>query len=64
VIADNTWTAMHGAQKAEIEWDLGPNAAYESEAYKKLLLDTPQTLQSDSQTTGRGCGSSPRRESS
>ena len=40
VIADNTWTAMQARKKLKIEWDLGPNAAYESEAYKKQLLDT------------------------
>jgi len=40
VIADNTWTAMQGRKKLKVEWDLGPHAAYESEAYKKLLLDT------------------------
>jgi isoquinoline 1-oxidoreductase subunit beta len=40
VIADNTWTAMEARKKLKIEWDLGPNAAYESEAYKKQLLDT------------------------
>jgi isoquinoline 1-oxidoreductase subunit beta len=40
VIADNTWTAMQARKKLKIEWDLGEHAAYESEAYKKSLLDT------------------------
>ncbi|HLK18228.1 MAG TPA: molybdopterin cofactor-binding domain-containing protein [Bryobacteraceae bacterium] len=40
VIADNTWTAMQARKKLKIEWDLGANASYESEAYKKQLLDT------------------------
>ncbi len=40
VIADNTWTAMQARKKLKIEWDLGPNAAYQSDSYKKLLLDT------------------------
>src|SRR5262249_54097699 len=40
VIADNTWTAMQARKKLKIEWDLGPHAAYESEAYKKQLLET------------------------
>ncbi len=40
VIANNTWTAMQARKKLKIEWDFGPNAAYESEAYKKALLDT------------------------
>jgi isoquinoline 1-oxidoreductase beta subunit len=40
VIADNTWTAMQARKKLKIEWDLGEHAAYESEAYKKSLLET------------------------
>lgn len=31
VIADNTWAAMKGRDLLEIEWDLGPNASYDSE---------------------------------
>ena len=40
VIADNTWTAIEARKKLKIEWDLGPNAAYESESYKKQLQET------------------------
>ena len=40
VIADNTWTAMQARKKLKVEWDLGPNAAYESESYKKQLQET------------------------
>jgi isoquinoline 1-oxidoreductase beta subunit len=40
VIADNSWTAMQARKKLKVEWELGPHAAYESEAYKKQLLDT------------------------
>ncbi len=40
VIADNTWAAMQGRKKLKIDWDLGPNADYDSAAYKKQLLDT------------------------
>ncbi|HYL73261.1 MAG TPA: molybdopterin cofactor-binding domain-containing protein [Bryobacteraceae bacterium] len=40
VIANNTWTAMQARKKLKVEWDLGEHAAYESEAYKKSLLET------------------------
>ena len=40
VIADNTWTAIEARKKLKIDWELGPNAAYDSESYKKQLLDT------------------------
>ena len=45
VIADNTWTAMQARKKLKIEWDLGPNASYESAAYKKQLQDTARQPQ-------------------
>lgn len=40
VIANNTWTAMQARKRLKVEWDLGEHAAYESEAYKKSLLET------------------------
>ena len=40
VIADNTWAAMQGRRKLKVDWNLGPNADYDSAAYKKQLLDT------------------------
>ena len=40
VIADNTWAAMQGRKKLKIDWDSGPNAAHDSEAYKKTLQET------------------------
>ena len=33
VIADNTWAAIKGRDALEVEWDLGPNANYDSEAH-------------------------------
>ncbi|MDM1296470.1 xanthine dehydrogenase family protein molybdopterin-binding subunit [Sphingobacterium sp. N143] len=30
VIAENTWAAIKGRDLLEVEWDLGPNAAYDS----------------------------------
>ncbi len=40
VIANNSWAAIQGRKKLKIEWDLGENAAYDSVAYKKAMLDT------------------------
>jgi isoquinoline 1-oxidoreductase beta subunit len=42
VIANSTWAAFQGRKKLTIEWDNGPNAAYDSGQYKKDLLDTAQ----------------------
>lgn len=33
VVAENTWAAMQGRNELQIEWDLGPNADYDTEAY-------------------------------
>ena len=37
VIAENTWAAIEGRKKLVIEWEAGPNAGYESGAYRKAL---------------------------
>jgi len=42
VVAKDTWAAMQGAQALEIEWDAGPNADYDSEAFEKTLIETAQ----------------------
>lgn len=34
VIARNTWAAIQGRKALKIEWENGPHAAYDSEAYK------------------------------
>ncbi len=38
VIANNTWTAIQAVNALKIEWDLGPNADYDSAAYGKALV--------------------------
>ncbi|EKB47779.1 xanthine dehydrogenase family protein molybdopterin-binding subunit [Cecembia lonarensis] len=38
VIADNTWAAIKGREALEIEWDLGPNQAYDSEQQLEEML--------------------------
>lgn len=40
VIADNTWAAFQGRKKLHVEWDCGPNAAYNSLQFKKELQRT------------------------
>ena len=40
VIASNTWAALKGRDLLRIEWDDGPNADYDSAAYKNALLET------------------------
>ena len=40
VIADSTWAALKGRQKLKIVWEPGPNASYNSEAFRKSLLET------------------------
>jgi isoquinoline 1-oxidoreductase beta subunit len=37
VIANNTWAAMQGRSALKIVWDDGPNASYDSVAYKATL---------------------------
>lgn len=40
VIARNTWAAIQGREALKIEWEDGPNRAYNSPAYEKQLLET------------------------
>ncbi|RAI02359.1 twin-arginine translocation pathway signal protein [Acuticoccus sediminis] len=40
VIASNTWSAIQGRDLLEIEWDDGPNASYNSEAYLEEMRQT------------------------
>jgi isoquinoline 1-oxidoreductase subunit beta len=42
VVAANTWAAWQGrrALKPTIQWDLGPHATYDSEAYRKELEES------------------------
>jgi isoquinoline 1-oxidoreductase beta subunit len=37
VVAQNTWAAMQGRKALKIVWDDGPNASYDSTAYKAAL---------------------------
>ncbi len=37
IIAENTWAAIEARRKLAIEWDDGPNAGYDSAAYRATL---------------------------
>ena len=37
VIADSTWAALKGRDALEIEWEDGPNAGFNTEAYRQTL---------------------------
>ncbi len=43
VLADNTWAAIEGRKKLEIEWDHGENAIHDSETYKQDLVKKVNT---------------------
>jgi isoquinoline 1-oxidoreductase beta subunit len=40
VLADNTWAAIQGKKKLKIDWEKSPHSVWNSEAYKKELLET------------------------
>jgi isoquinoline 1-oxidoreductase beta subunit len=40
VLADNTWAAFEGRRRLKIDWDNGPNAAFDSDKYKAELRET------------------------
>jgi isoquinoline 1-oxidoreductase beta subunit len=40
VVATNTWAAVEGRKRLKVEWELGPNATYESGAYRQALEAT------------------------
>lgn len=39
VIASNTWSAMQGRDKLSIEWEKGPNADYDSAAFRETMTE-------------------------
>ncbi|MEM8735309.1 MAG: molybdopterin cofactor-binding domain-containing protein, partial [Planctomycetota bacterium] len=40
VLANSTWAAWQGRDALEIEWNLGPNADYDTDAFTKELTET------------------------
>lgn len=43
VVARNTWAAMQGRSALALQWDDGPHAGYDSEAYRRQLETAVQT---------------------
>jgi len=37
VIANNTWSAFQGKNNLNIDWDMGPNASYDTEKYNEKI---------------------------
>ncbi len=42
VVATNTWAAIKGREALEIEWEDGPHASYDTEAYRKEMEATAE----------------------
>jgi isoquinoline 1-oxidoreductase beta subunit len=42
VIATNTYAAMKGREALKVVWDEGPNATYDSDAFRKTLVEASQ----------------------
>jgi isoquinoline 1-oxidoreductase beta subunit len=40
VLADSTWAAMQGRKKLKVEWEKNSHSNYNSDAYKKELIET------------------------
>ena len=38
VVAEDTWAAMRGRAALDVTWDHGPNATYDSRAYRETLM--------------------------
>ena len=52
VIANNTWSAMQGRKQLKIDWDLGPNASYDTTEFKKQLQETVRKPGAADRTSG------------
>lgn len=52
VIADNTWSAMQGRKKLKPEWELGEHAIFDSDVYKKNLIEASRKPQKVVRTIG------------
>jgi isoquinoline 1-oxidoreductase beta subunit len=52
VLADNTWAALQGRKKLKVEWEDGPNAIFDSENYKRQMIETSQKPQKVARNIG------------
>jgi isoquinoline 1-oxidoreductase beta subunit len=66
VIARNTWAAMQGRRALKVTWDDGPNAGYDSVAYKAALEASAhkpgKVLRNDGDFTAAAAGAAKRLE--
>lgn len=56
VLASNTWAAIKGREALKITWDLGENAAYDSQAYRKTLENAARKPAKAVRNTGDAAG--------
>ena len=42
VIANNTWSAIQGKNSLDIDWDMGPNGSYDTDEYRKTIVERVQ----------------------
>jgi isoquinoline 1-oxidoreductase beta subunit len=40
VVADHTWAALRGREALAVQWELGPNGSYDSDAYRQSLVES------------------------
>ncbi len=52
VVARNTWAAIKGRDALKVTWDDGPNAGYDSAAYKATLLGSVRAPGTPGRTNG------------
>src|SRR5256884_8720364 len=66
VLARNTWAAMQGRKALKITWDNGPNAGYDSVAFKATLEESARTpgkvVRNDGDFTAAAAGAARRHE--
>src|SRR5437764_1894788 len=66
VLASNTWAAMQGRKALKITWDDGPNAGYDSVAFKATLEESARTpgkvVRNDGDFTAAAAGAARRHE--
>jgi len=66
VLASNTWAAMQGRKALKITWDNGPNAGYDSVAFKATLEESARTpgkvVRNDGDFTAAAAGAARRHD--
>ncbi|QOY91855.1 xanthine dehydrogenase family protein molybdopterin-binding subunit [Paludibaculum fermentans] len=52
VLADNTWAAMEGRKKLQVEWNGGENESFDSDAFRKKMSETVRSPQKAARNKG------------